>query len=163
MSRPMKMNETPVSPFNLREIGPLSVSEVSRMLKGASYRTASGAKADTRATIDPNPCPHCGSNVEWALTSKRNPAGGMIDRYVYARCRGRAQHKFSFRPGNAVPHAVPVVAIPAPRPSNPAVLTTWIESQRKRISSELDRLDQIGKLAEEIFKAPMPVIPQNGK
>src|SRR6266566_1828305 len=92
MSRPYKLNDTPTAPFNLREHGPMTIVEVDKRLKGAAYRTARGASPDTRATVDPNPCPHCNSLVEWSTTAKRGPRGETV-RYVYARCRGHKQHR----------------------------------------------------------------------
>jgi hypothetical protein len=175
MPRPVKINEVPTAPFSLRETGPLHVDEIASRLGNKPYRTAATGKPDTKATVDPTPCPQCHAHVEWALTSKRNPAGGMVERYVYARCRGKAQHRWDFRHHSAsAPHpttthegAVEVKPPMPPMPSRPGApgtdaLTRWIDAQLARLSAEVERLAQIRKLAGEIGPIPAPTLSPDG-
>lgn len=182
MPRPYKLNETPTSPFSLRETGPLAESAVSKRLNGRTYRTAPGKVADTRATVDPTPCPACGSLVEWALTAQRDPAGAPI-RYVYARCRAHPDtHRWGLRSHTGVAlrgaevihhalHPTPPTqaqreAIPPPRPSAGAeIMASWIESRIQALAVEMEKLKQIKTLASEIAPRgiPPPRPSQDGK
>lgn len=158
MSRPFKLNDTPTAPFSLRETGPLKLTEIAKRLGGATYRTARGAKADGRATVDPTPCPHCRSLVEWATTGKRNAKGGF-DRYVYARCRGHKQHRWSFA-GEQVSPTPPTASQidtalmnvpPPPRPSVGAnLMGEWIAARIVALEAELAKLHTIETLAQEV-------------
>lgn len=163
MSRPFKLNDTPTAPFSLREVGPLKLQEITKRLGTATYRTARGAKPDGRATVDPKPCPHCNSLVEWATTGKRN-AKGTFDRYVYARCRGHKQHRWSFSGMEASPTPPRPSAIDSelasvpPRPSAGAqIMGSWIESRINALATELKKLELIKTLAQEVTgRAPVP-------
>lgn len=159
MSRPFKLNDTPTAPFSLREHGPMKLTEVAKRLNGASYRTARGAKPDGRATVDPTPCPHCRSLVEWSTTAKRNARGGF-DRYVYARCRGHKQHRWSFAgeqeiaptppDASALDTALANVSVP-PRPSVGAnLMGEWIAGRIASLEAELAKLHTIETLAQEV-------------
>lgn len=158
MPRPLKLNEIPVAPFNLREIGPLHVAEAERRLRGKAYRAATGAKIDPRATIDPSPCPACASQVEWASTTKRSPAGGIVERYLYARCRGKTPHRWDFRhkgEGAVVPPTPPAAR-------EGGMLTAWLDAQIEEYRAKIDKLAQIRRLASEVeddSPAPTPPAP----
>lgn len=165
MSRPYKLNETPTAPFSLREYGPMTLTEVDKRLKGATYRTARGANPDTRATVDPKSCPHCNSLVEWSTTAKRGPKGETV-RYVYARCRGHKQHRWSFgqagEPAAPTPpalhaamEATPVV--PSPRPSVGAnIMGEWIAQRVAGLEAEITKLRKIEQLAQEVTGRTVP-------
>lgn len=158
MSRPFKLNNTPTAPFSLRELGPMKLSEVAKKLHGNTFRTARGAKADGRATVDPTPCPHCKALVEWATTGKRTAKGGF-ERYVYARCRGNKQHRWSFNgveSNPTPPHPSQIDAalaqVPAPSPTTGAQLIDgWIEARIKVLEAEIAKLRQIETLAHEVM------------
>lgn len=162
MARPFKLNDTPTAPFSLREVGPLKMTEVSKRLNGATYRTARGAKPDGRATVDPKPCPHCGSLVEWSTTGKRNAKGGF-DRYVYARCRGHKQHRWSFQGAEAKPTPPQVSQIETalgkiPRPGTKA-MDAWITERIAALNAELTKLQQFQTLSHELgIPSPQPSI-----
>lgn len=155
MSRPYKLNETPTAPFSLRETGPLKLADVARRLNGATYRTARGARPDGRATVDPKPCPHCGSLVEWSTTAKLGPKGENV-RYVYARCRGHKQHRWSFSgapaPTPPTPENIEPVSLSVPpRPSAGAsIMGEWIAGRVALLEAELMKLRTIEQLAQEV-------------
>lgn len=154
MSRPYKLNETPTAPFNLRETGPLKLQDVARRLNGATYRTARGARPDGRATVDPKPCPHCAALVEWSTTSKLGPKGENV-RYVYARCRGHKQHRWSFSGYEASPTPPSIepssLFVAPPRPSTGAhLMGEWIAGRVAMLEAELKKLRTIEQLAQEV-------------
>lgn len=185
MSRPFKLNETPTAAFNLRETGPLTLTDVNKRLRGATYRTARGANPDTRATVDPSPCPHCSSLVEWSTTARRDGKGEFI-RYVYARCRGSKQHRWSFggMSAEATPPTPPIPSqvagarfsntsppktahvIGAPRPTPSQRMTGWIERRINILTEELEKLKTMQQLANDVvhmerglFASPRPSYP----
>lgn len=162
MSRPFKLNDTPTAPFSLRELGPMKMTEVSKRLGAATYRTARGAKPDGRATVDPKPCPHCGSLVEWATTAKRTKSG-TFERYIYARCRGHKQHRWSFTGESLIDAAL--AAVPAPTPPVPNVgskaMSQWIAARIAALNAELTKLRTIETLTHEVtgqIPAPAPSV-----
>lgn len=164
MSRPMKVNEVPVAPFNLRELGPMKVGEIELKLQ-KPFRAAGGADIDTRATVDKDPCPDCGALVEWAYTSKRDDKGDSV-RYVYSRCRGKNRHRWDFRHAHPSPpmtdveikaENLPSGPIPPPRPSaGYDVMSRWINGQLEILARRMDQLKQIQELTREVSGRPMP-------
>jgi len=172
MSRPMKLNEVPVAPWNLREVGPIHEDDVAARLSGKVFRVAQGAKIDPRATIDPSPCPKCGAQVEWAATSKRNPAGGIAERYIYARCRAREPHRWDFRHRGAQmghvetdtppsPPAPPKSPRPVPPKPGSDALTRWVDHQLESLQAQINKLSEIKRLASEL-PIPPPRLSPNG-
>jgi predicted RNA-binding Zn-ribbon protein involved in translation (DUF1610 family) len=142
MARPLKINEVPVAPFSLREAGPLQVDAATRKLGGKQYRLAPGAKVDPRATIDPNPCPECGGQVEWAATSRRTDKG--LERYVFARCRRNQNHRWGFR----APHAgEDTVATPQ---AVGAPLVDAIEKELRDLDERRAKLEEMRELAKKL-------------
>jgi energy-coupling factor transporter ATP-binding protein EcfA2 len=107
MPRTPKTNEVPIAPFNLRETGPLLLTDAFERLGKRWYVFATGAAAEPNATIDRDPCPDCkalntASPVEWAATVKYGPTFKTnpkdLARYVYARCsRFPKSHRWGFR------------------------------------------------------------------
>lgn len=173
MSRPYKLNQTPTAPFNLRELGPMKLAEVNRRIAG-TYRTARGAKPDGRATVDPSPCPHCGSLVEWSATSKRGAKGENV-RYIYARCRANRNHRWSFDGptliSNMDERRVTPPTPPVARPSAGSAMSAWIADRKTVLEAELMKLSQIETLAQEVgavrprptrVKAPEGDVAPNG-
>lgn len=98
MPRPFT-NDVPIAPFSLVNETPISSKALYAKLNYRRYLAASGKAADTRATRDPKSCPHCGFDVEWARTFKRDPnheKGG--ENFIYARCRlNPVSHRWGFR------------------------------------------------------------------
>lgn len=158
MARPQKLNETPTASFNLRETGPLPEVDIVTRLGGKAYRIAGGTDPDTRATVDRDPCPTCGALVEWAGTVKRMPPDNAPMRFVYARCRGKERHAWSFRSKPTPPRpSMPAPVIPPPRPSaGRAAIASWIDGQITRLQGEIVKLREIRRLAGEIYHAPLP-------
>lgn len=99
MGRKLMINDVPLAPFTLVNAEPMRSMEVFEKLNRRRYLAARGATSEARATLDPTPCPDCGSKVEWAYTFKRDPAllkGG--ENYIYARCKADPErHRWGFR------------------------------------------------------------------
>lgn len=146
MSRPQKINEVPIAPFDLRELGPTHVDELTRRLGGKPYRVAPGAAVDKRATIDPTPCPSCGGVVEWAATSKRTAKG--LERYAFARCRRHPDHRWGFR---GTPHD-DVVATPAAVRAElgGATISATLDAQISELRDRLEKLEEMRRVARDL-------------
>jgi hypothetical protein len=149
MSRPFKTNEVPTAPFNLRDEGPLEATALLRRLHGKEPRIANAAAQDTRATVDRDPCPQCGALVEWAYTAKRDTRGKLI-RYVYARCRGPARHRWSLQhPGEATTTPQGVAPVPAPKAGPEAV--AWIDAQLRALHEKEEELARLREMTLKVL------------
>ncbi|MBK7864365.1 MAG: hypothetical protein IPJ65_38345 [Archangiaceae bacterium] len=80
MSKPFKTNEVPVAPFNLRTEGPMTLLAASAAVHGKNFRAATGSDPDKRATVDKDPCPHCGAQVEWVHTVQAGAKSVYVNR-----------------------------------------------------------------------------------
>lgn len=162
MPRKSKPNQFPVANWNLRVTGPMPEAEMLKQLAPNRPRIAMGKSPDTRATIDKDPCPDCGAVVEWAATTRRSPEGRSV-KYVYARCRGGEQHRFTVGPEAITPPVEPPHLpyevpkgfhsdeIPTPRPSAGATLMGhWIDSQIQNLAGQMEKLKKIQELAKEV-------------
>lgn len=132
-----KPNPTPHAPFNLRVTGPMKPADIVLRL-GKGFRIAQG-HGDQRATVDAEPCPHCGMPVEWAPTTKME--NGKQSQYVYGRCQGKQRHSWGFTQPQP---KVTVSEIPAPRPSGGAVaMAQWIDKKRAELENQLKALQEL--------------------
>lgn len=146
MSRPLKTNEVPIAPFDLRDTGPLHVDVATKRLGGRQFRLAPGAKVDLRATIDPHPCPECGGAVEWASTSKRTAKG--LERYVFARCRKNQAHRWGFRaPGEGAHTDIEVTPQAIAEAGG---IGEIIDQKIKKLGEEIRKLEEMRKVARSL-------------
>lgn len=129
MSKRAFVNDVKIASFTLVGQEPMSSQSVYAKLNFRRYIAARGADVDPRSTRDPNPCPHCHCEVEWAYTFKRDPThakGG--ENYIYARCTQQPKaHRWGFRTTPA--ESTTTVEQPNPNPTQeeeemPAPATT---------------------------------------
>ncbi len=165
MSRPFKQNPTPRAPFNLRLTGPMKHDDIVKRL-GKEFRTAH-AHGDVRATIDADPCPHCGELVEWAPTSTTER--GKTVQYIYARCQGKAKHSWGFSNMATKRDVLEVIdTTPAPRPSAGSMaMSEWIERKALYLEEQIKALQELKRLTAmvsgpTIYQSPQLPIPSNG-
>lgn len=167
MTKP-KANPTPQAPFNLRVTGPMKPVDIQRKL-GKGYRLAH-SHGDSKATLDADPCPHCGTPVEWAQTSTTE--NGKTVPYVYARCQGRQRHAWGFSNMASKRDRMELVAVdttPPPRPSAGSLaMGEWIRRKQADLEQQVKALSELQRLAAVVGGVPLPLaspqppIPPNG-
>lgn len=159
-----RKNDSPVAPFSLRIAGPMAQAALTAQI--GFFRFAHGKGPDKRATLDPEPCPHCSGKVEWAMTYKREGfrKDGRTNYvpYIYARCRSAPKsHRWDFThwQGSSVRPTPPTPVVPPPRPSTAitdAVMMKWIEKRVISLSADLEKLQQIAALTSDVTHRPLP-------